>query len=273
MPGARPPTDQRQVSAFLRAGPLSYVSGWSHQVSGRCGVHSHRSFEIVFHPSGRGVSELADGTTVPFGPGDALVYAPFQRHDQAMSEPGEDVCVHVDAGAPIPPSLQACFVVRDVRDAALLSDLRWLARGRGLALPGGLERVALDHRATAVMAGLLHAATASQTAPDSADVRRAEAAHRFIAEHYQTISRIEEVAAAAGCGYGHLRHCFKARYRRSLVRWLAEVRVDRAKDLLAHSTLPLRDIAQLCGWANERYFSTVFAGLVGFPPGEFRRRT
>jgi AraC-like DNA-binding protein len=264
---------QPPLAEFLRAGPLSFVSGWSHPVEGRCAsLHSHPAFEVVFHPSGSGVSTLADGSQVAFAPGDAVIYAPYQRHDQAMSEPGEDLCVQVAATAPVPPALQACFLVPQVRDEALLAELRWLARGRGRAIPGGLERVALDHRATAVVAQLWHAATAAAVASLPPDARRAEAAHRYIAEHYQSITRIEDVAAAVGSGYGHLRHCFAKRYRRSLVRWLAEVRIDRAKELLAHSTMPLRDIAHLCGYANERYFSTVFVAQVGFPPGEFRRR-
>jgi transcriptional regulator GlxA family with amidase domain len=55
-----------------------------------------------------------------------------------------------------------------------------------------------------------------------------------------------------------------------MVRHLARIRVDRAKELLAHSPLSLREIAARCGFASEQYLCAVFARLEGMPPGAFR---
>ena len=71
--------------------------------------------------------------------------------------------------------------------------------------------------------------------------------------------------------HDYLRHCFKDRYRGSLAGWLSEVRIERAKELLVHSRLPLKTVAAMCGFANERYFSSVFRKREACAPGEFRR--
>nr|MBA2480337.1 helix-turn-helix transcriptional regulator [Planctomycetota bacterium] len=53
--------------------------------------------------------------------------------------------------------------------------------------------------------------------------------------------------------------------------WLTEVRIERAKDLLMRSIMPLDDIAAHCGFANTPYFCTVFRAMTGTAPGRYRR--
>ena len=57
----------------------------------------------------------------------------------------------------------------------------------------------------------------------------------------------------------------------SLKAWLGRVRLERARELLTHSPLPIKAIARACGFQNERYFTTCFRRAFGQPPGAFRR--
>jgi transcriptional regulator GlxA family with amidase domain len=98
-------------------------------------------------------------------------------------------------------------------------------------------------------------------------VRKAE---HYINEQYGKIDSLRQVAEAIGIGYDHLRHSFKARRGKSLVRQLNEVRVERAKALLAHSRLPLKQISSMCGFRDEYYFSAVFRKLAHAAPGRYR---
>jgi len=132
-------------------------------------------------------------------------------------------------------------------------------------------QLACHHRAAALFVQLVGAAGA---VPPVAERPHgdgyAAAAREYIRAHYRTMGSIAEAAAAAGIGYDHLRHCFRKRYGMSVKRWHLEVRVERAKDLLSHSNLPLKAVADLCGFRNERYFSTCFRRLTGRAPGQFR---
>ncbi|MGE9293374.1 MAG: helix-turn-helix transcriptional regulator, partial [Puniceicoccales bacterium] len=56
----------------------------------------------------------------------------------------------------------------------------------------------------------------------------------------------------------------------SLITFLTRVRLERAKSLLTHSRLTLKEVASLCGFRDEYYFSNVFRKHIGQPPGNYR---
>jgi len=47
-------------------------------------------------------------------------------------------------------------------------------------------------------------------------------------------------------------------------------RIERVKELLRHSHLGLKEIAELSGFANERYLCFYFRRTAGLTPGRFR---
>jgi len=53
--------------------------------------------------------------------------------------------------------------------------------------------------------------------------------------------------------------------------YLTHIRVQEAKSLLMSSTLPLADIALICGFGDQSYFTRVFTRCVGASPGKWRR--
>ena len=50
------------------------------------------------------------------------------------------------------------------------------------------------------------------------------------------------------------------------------VRVDKAKQLLASSSLPVTDIAYRIGFHDANYFSRQFKKSTGVTPGDFRKQ-
>ncbi len=63
---------------------------------------------------------------------------------------------------------------------------------------------------------------------------------------------------------------FKAITGTSPKQYAAKVRVDRARELLEHSTLNAGEIADQLGFASQSHFTRVFRNLVGAPPIEYR---
>jgi transcriptional regulator GlxA family with amidase domain len=53
-------------------------------------------------------------------------------------------------------------------------------------------------------------------------------------------------------------------------RYLLELRIKHAKELLATTGLNLQEIAAYCGFADIHHFSKAFKKAIGLPPGEFR---
>jgi AraC-like DNA-binding protein len=249
---------------------LHHAAGLRHPVvTGHvCQLHAHDAIELVFHPTGSGVTTVEDGTDVSFAAGDVVLYAPGVRHDQRMSVTGEDCCVHIRP----PPRLRLSghLHVGRIEDKVLQAELELLSDRQPNGLP--TERAVLDLRTTAVLLQLLELALARR-APDAG---RAEshvlAAERYIQQNYARINSVNEIATAIGLGPDYLRHVFKRRRNRSIVDSLSAVRQAQARALLVHSGLPLKQIARLCGYRDEYYFSSVFRRREGTPPGQYRER-
>ena len=261
------------ASRFDSAPPLKFVHGMRHTVARGlcCEVHSHQAVEIVFHPTGRGVSRVEGEPIRPFRAGDVVVYAPGQPHDQVMETAGDDFCVQVALPKRNGAVPRASFHVAAVDDPSLLDDLRALSQDR--VSVSRTEQLILNLRATSALCTLIHLASTRQPLDAvRGPERHVGAAEHFIRTHFAGIRSLREVAASAGIGYDHLRHLFKACRGRSLVQYLNEVRLERAKTLLIHSRLPLKQIATMCGFHDEYYFSAVFRRQVRMPPGRYRAR-
>lgn len=79
-----------------------------------------------------------------------------------------------------------------------------------------------------------------------------------------------EVAKQAGLSRNTLDKRCKALIGRSIDLEIRRVRLDCAKDLLARTALPLRDVARRAGFGSEQYLSSVFSKTVGCRPSQYR---
>lgn len=80
-------------------------------------------------------------------------------------------------------------------------------------------------------------------------------------------------AAAMAVSPVHLRRLFRAAYGLPPHRYWMRRRLDAARELLRQTSLPLKEIAQRCGFYDEYHFSRKFKSAQGVPPGEFRRQS
>ena len=253
-----------------RLEPDAFVAGLRHATPvGRCGFHAHEAWEIVYHARGVGRSSLRDGRSFEYRPGSLELVPPGLEHDQESLSPGEDVCVLVRwQRQPARPAADWLCLPR-LTDACLLRELETL----GAAVPGAdpVARAACDHRAAALFLGLVRLASGPEVPAGRPEEHHARRAAEFLRENSCRIGSVAEAAEAVGLGYDHLRHVFRRTYGVSLKAWLLDERTRRARELLAHSAWPLKTVAGMCGFGNQRYFSTCFRRMTGTTPGAFRR--
>jgi AraC family transcriptional regulator len=83
---------------------------------------------------------------------------------------------------------------------------------------------------------------------------------------------VEEVARQCNMSVSQFGRTFKKATGQTPHRWLVYLRLERAKDLLLRSTLPLAEIALACGFSEQSHFTRTFSRLVGTSPGEWRRQ-
>lgn len=258
------------LTEYFRHVTLTYERGWRHPAPGYCPMHQHPAFEIVYHAAGSGRTRDALGTVVDFAEGGIVIYRPDTAHDQLMNEPGEDVCIHVGCDLPPPPELASTISIPPLADDWQRAELERLAVDRPALVP--LQHLAYDHRAAALLIELVGVGQVDRDTHGTTADHYAALAHDHIRANFRSLQNLAEVAESIGIGYDHLRHCFKERYGFSLKHWHLTVRIERAKDLLGNTNLPLKVIADLCGFANARYFSTSFHRLTGTTPAAYRHR-
>jgi AraC family transcriptional regulator len=84
---------------------------------------------------------------------------------------------------------------------------------------------------------------------------------------------LQKVAEACELSVSHFARAFKTTFRRPPYKWLVERRVDKARDLMTNSRLPLADIAARCGFGDQSALNRSFQRIHGVTPGLWRRRT
>lgn len=233
---------------------VRFIGGFRHVLERgpSCPWHAHAAIELVFHPTGRGTTRLADGTRVAFGPGAVVLYPRHSHHDQTMEQPGTDVCLQVElSGRAV---LSPGVLVPRLDDVRLRRECEDLAG----AIIGDdpLSRAALDHRTAALLLGLVMTA-------DPMHDDHAQRAHRLIDAEYATLDGVGMIATRLCIGTDHLRHLFTARYQMGPGRYLSDVRLARARDLLERSRLPLAAVATSCGFASADYLGAAFRRATG----------
>jgi AraC family transcriptional regulator len=95
----------------------------------------------------------------------------------------------------------------------------------------------------------------------------------FLEDHLDGNIDLQQVAEVCDLSVSHFARAFKQSFRRPPYRWLIERRVDKAKQLMMNSRLPLADIAIRCGFADQSALNHSFKRIYGVAPGTWRRTT
>jgi AraC-like DNA-binding protein len=84
---------------------------------------------------------------------------------------------------------------------------------------------------------------------------------------------LEEVADACQLSVSHFSRAFRTTFGRPPYKWLIERRVERARDLMTNTRLPLAHIATQSGFADQSALNRSFKRIHGVTPGIWRRTT
>ncbi len=82
--------------------------------------------------------------------------------------------------------------------------------------------------------------------------------------------RVADLARRMGMSECWFIRSFKARTGMTPQRYLTQIRLGQARELLSSSTLNIGEIAAVCGYENALYFSRVFRKYTGLSPRAFR---
>jgi AraC family transcriptional regulator len=164
--------------------------------------------------------------------------------------------------------LQTVFATRD----AIIEELgrRLLA---GLELEGVDSQLYVDTLACELAIHLLRRYTSSvvQEWPRAKlSPHKLRRAIEYIDDNLCNQLALSAMANAVALSSGHFAHAFREATGVAPHRYVLERRVERAKELLRQSDLPITEIASRVGCSSHSHFSVLFNRVTGLTPRQFR---
>jgi len=98
-----------------------------------------------------------------------------------------------------------------------------------------------------------------------------ERAVELLRERLDGSVRLADLARECDLSASHFARSFKASFGVTCHQWLTDRRIERAKELLAITSLPLAEVASRSGFGDQAAFTRTFHRVVGATPGQWRR--
>jgi AraC-like DNA-binding protein len=250
--------------------PKGYAFDWQH---GRI----LDGFALVYISSGRGTFESKPNFSAPMEPGHAFLLFPKVWHRYAPNpETGwHEYWIGFD-GEMARRWLKHGFISKknpvirvNAEDTVLATFSRMMQAIRE-------NRPALQQilaGATHNLMGLLYSAQQAQPAADTQNANVIERAITRIQNEFGHDLDVKLLAQELGVSYSWFRHTFTAHTGLSPHQYLLELRLVRARNLLAETKFSIKEIATQTGFEDEFYFSRLFRQKLNLTPSQWRSRS
>ena len=114
----------------------------------------------------------------------------------------------------------------------------------------------------------------SATAEDSGRKKQGivQKVEEFVKENYQNPDiTLEDMAQHVGLSSNYIRRIFREQCGYSPMDYLVNYRVGTAKELLKNTSSTAREIAEMVGYSNTKYFYSLFKKQTGYTTYEYRK--
>jgi len=164
----------------------------------------------------------------------------------------------------------SCIAEQEILDAALrYTDSPEEMKACLAALPA-LSRETVTAFSNIMTLCAEHVAYLSAARVPSADL--ADSVKEYIDQNIEKKLTIPHLCAVFHCSKSTLINVFRKKEGITLGEYLTERRMEMAKGLLRHRDEPIGVVARRCGFADQGYFSKVFAAKTGCSPTVYRQR-
>lgn len=92
-----------------------------------------------------------------------------------------------------------------------------------------------------------------------------------IHKYYNADIRLSHAAREAGMSVSCFERKFKEKTGKTFVRYVNELRITKAKDILQEEGLSMNDVAFACGFTNQFHFTRTFKKITHVPPMGYKK--
>lgn len=94
----------------------------------------------------------------------------------------------------------------------------------------------------------------------------------YMEEHYKEDISLQDLAAKVGYSDAYFCKMFKQYFDKSFIMYLNDIRISKAKELLADVGINIKDVSTEAGFREANYFARVFRRATGYSPREYRAK-
>ena len=228
-------------------------------------VHHHRAGHgLALMLSAEKIYTFGNGKVVRAGSNE-IVYLP-KHSDYVVNGPAQGSCyaINFDLAEDVsfPPFAVKARNVSDYLQAFRIAEQVWKTRQHGYAMKCKEQL----YHILCQMQKEYHAAYIEKSKWE-----RITPAVQRIHEGYSTEPlTVAELSALCDMTPEYFRRIFRAFYGTSPVKYINDLRLSRAKELIASGFYSITEAAARSGFSDMSYFSRVFKKATGLPPSEWR---
>lgn len=139
------------------------------------------------------------------------------------------------------------------------------------------SRLFYEAKALELIAGLIewHTQESSAVSVKNICLSDRKAIHelnRFIQQHYCDSLDVQSMAKICHMSKSKLSVLFRTIYGVSIIEFINNLRVERAKELLTYSSCQIKEISAILGYAQQSSFTFLFKQKVGMSPRDYRKK-
>ena len=241
---------------------MQFTLPFTHGSDTEVPFHMHDSYEIVYYFEGQGLSK-ADTSLIPYTANSYSIFSPSTPHNETHYEKTVVYCVGFSV------SNQSKFRIKTGNykddDRIIQSHVKDIYQETILQKTHYSEVIDLK------LAEILFLHDRHQN-EDSYMYDELLNIKKYINENISNTNiSIEELASLSGYSYHYFRHIFQQQTGLSPKRYIINLRIEYAKNLLTNSPSSISYIAQYCGFSSSSQFDITFRKHTGISPTQYRK--
>lgn len=241
---------------------LNYADRAKHTKNWTVATHYHPWFEFNYVSYGSFYTTL-DGTEFLVTSGNSFLIPPGVSHSHRHNNSGDDgICIRFSLKSDEPSEIfDVLSFPHPMQFKSILSEI-----------PFSGSIYSIQAQFSVWLMQIFDLQNTSTPKPKNTQNTFASQVILYLKEYYMQKITVTDIANAMNTSYRTLIRKFKAETNKSVIDTLTQIRLDKAKQLLISTKMPMYEIALQCGYENEFYFSKIFKQKLNCSPNIYRRK-
>jgi len=226
-----------------------------------CRKHSHECYEIVITVSGTGITH-ANGHEFNVKQGSIVILPPGTVHSHRSDTGFSDIFVQTDT---LGINLKSAVAYLDNTDTAVvIANMIYI---NFLQKEFNYENI--TQKLLEILIEYIIRLRGKSYRYDFVQKFKDIMTENFSNSSFEIPVEAEKL----GVSFDYMRHCFKSEMNITPLEYLTQLRIEQAKNHLSNSDVySVGEIAEMCGFSDQYYFSRLFKKIVGLSPREYRNK-